>query len=438
VLALGLPGAVYSLLSAQDIQTGVTFSTTGTPAVRIALPEFRPATSDANAQRLTQVFNETLWNDLELSGNIELASRSFYPLGTFALPGDIRPADWRAPGVNASYIGFGTTALNGRTFTVDARFMDLRSPNLDIIIASRYGPGVDSDQAARTLAHSFAAAILERLGFGRGLMGTRIAFVSDRSGNKEIYVMDFDGNNAFAVTAIRNIAITPAWSPDGQRIAYSAWRSGPANIEIISTSGQRFPFQQVQSVSNSTPAWSPDGKSIAFAASGPDGTDIYVADANGANRRRLTQTRAIDISPAWNPATGTQIAFVSRRSGSPQIFVMASDGTDVRQLTNEGGEAANPSYSPDGRNIAFAWQRPGGGGFQIYIHNIATGRNIQLTSDGSNEKPVWSPDGKRIAYQSTQGGATHIFSMLANGTSKRQLTHTGRKNEGPAWSGYLP
>jgi TolB protein len=438
LLALGLPGAVYSLLAAQDrVETGVTFLSRGPGAIRVALPEFQPA-GDSPAAVLNQVFNDTLQNDLAASGNIEVASPSFYPVGRFALPGDIRAEDWRGPGIEAAYIGFGTTAQSGRTFTVEARLMDLRSPSQDIVIAARYGPVPDSEQGARTMAHVFAEAILERLGFGKGVTRTRIAFVSDRSGNKEIHIMDYDGHNQYALTAVQNIAITPAWSPDGQRLAYSAWRLGPANIEIVSVGGQRFPFQQVAGLTNATPAWSPDGRSLAYSSAGPEGTDIYVANADGSGRQRLTFARQIDTSPSWNPATGNEIAFVSRRNGSPQLFVMAKDGTDVRQLTNEGGEAQNPAYSPDGRFIAFAWQRPGGGGFDIYLHTIATGRNTQLTQGaGSNERPAWSPDGKHIAFQSNRNGTTQIYSMLADGKNVRQLTRTGRINEGPAWSGYI-
>jgi TolB protein len=425
-------------MAAQDkIETGILDISSGTPAVRIALPEFRTNSASDTALRLTRVFNETLWNDLEYSGNIELASRSFYPVGSFTVPGDIRAADWKKPGIEAAYIGFGTTTLKDRAFSVQARLMELRTENQDIVVGNQYS-GPDSDQSARALAHAFADAILERLGFGKGITKTRIAFVSDRSGKKEIFVMDFDGSNAYALTAVQNIAITPAWSPDGQRLAYTAWRSGPASIEIVSTTGQRLPFQQIQSVTNTTPAWSPDGNSIAYSSSGPDGTDIYVAAANGSGRQRLTHVPQIDTSPAWNPAGGNEIAFVSRRNGSPQIYIMKKDGTDVRQLTNGGGEAVNPAYSPDGRLIAFAWARPGGGGFDIFVHNIGTGRNAQLTqSAGNNEKPSWAPDGKHIAFQSNRTGTTQIYSMLADGKKVRQLTQTGR-NEGPVWSGYIP
>jgi TolB protein len=289
------------------------------------------------------------------------------------------------------------------------------------------------------LAHTFADEILEKLGFGRGITKTRIAFVSDRSGHKEIYVMDYDGSNVYPLTSIRNIAIMPAWAPDGQKIAYAAWRGAgrPANIEIVSLAGQRLTFTQNESVTNSTPSWSPDGGSVAY-SSGAGGTDIYAADWNGRSARRLTSTPQIDTSPFWNPATGRQIAFVSRRSGTPQIYTMESDGTNVQRVINDGGDAENPAWSPDGRLIAFAWQRSGSGYFDIYIHNLATGRNTQLTQNaGNNERPSRAPDGKHIAFQSNRTGTTQIYSMLADGKRVRQLTSTGRINEGPAWSGYV-
>jgi TolB protein len=115
---------------------------------------------------------------------------------------------------------------------------------------------------------------------------------------------------------------------------------------------------------------------------------------------------------------------------------MDIEGTNVTRVINDGGAAVNPAWSPDGQRIAFAWQRSGAP-FDIYIHELATGRNTQLTQGaGNNERPSWAPDGRHLVFQSTRTGTTQIFSMLANGTKVKQLTRTGR-NEGPAWSGYI-
>jgi TolB protein len=249
--------------------------------------------------------------------------------------------------------------------------------------------------------------------------------------------MDYDGNNARPLTAIGDLAIEPAFSPDGQKVAYVTWRSGQVSIEIITLSnGRRAPFDQAQGVTNHTPAWSPDSSMLAYSSG--HGADIIVADWNGKGSRRITQTPTSDFSPSWNPKTGKQIAFVSNRTGTPQIFIMESDGTNVRRILDEGGDMENPAWSPDGLFIAFAWQKARTGVYDIYLHEISTGRTVQLTQDsGRNERPTWAPDGKHLAFQSDRTGTTQIYSMLANGSQVRQLTTRG-KNEGPTWSGYMP
>jgi TolB protein len=116
---------------------------------------------------------------------------------------------------------------------------------------------------------------------------------------------------------------------------------------------------------------------------------------------------------------------------------MDAEGTNARRVIDDGGTAVNPAWSPDGQRIAFAWQKSRTSYFDIYVHDLATGRNDQLTDNVSNnERPTWAPDGRHIAFESTRNGSTHIYSMLADGTKVRQLTQTG-KNQGPAWSAYI-
>lgn len=415
--------------------------------MRIALPEFRPATPDAKLNHLADVFNETLWNDLDFSGNLLLASRSFYPLGSFVSPGDIHPADWMKTGLEAQYISFGSVAMGtGRfagQFTADVRFMDLKV-NQEVIPGQRMGGGNDTDAAARVVAHGWADMILENLGFGKGVARTSIAYVSgDRI--KEIYTMDYDGNDAKPLTALGDLAITPAWSPDGTSIAFEGYRGNVTNIEVVSRSGgipKPFPSP---SGNNITPAWSPDGSRIAFSSSrgnnGKAGNEIYVANANGSGLSRLVPRASVghagDVSPVWNPKTGRQIAFISDRSGSQQIWRVNDDGSSLTRIFNDGGDAEMPSWSPDGNFIAFAWMKSGTSHYDIYVHDLVTDHNTQLTQNaGNNEKPTWSPDGKHIAFQSDRAGnRIQIYSMLADGNKVRQLTKNG-ENKAPAWSGF--
>jgi TolB protein len=429
-LAFVLFLAPISVLALQDI-TGIVGRNAPT-AIRIAVPELQFTTATAQTATLAKVFNQTLWNDLDFSGNLELAPRDFYPAGTFSKPGEIKVEDWTKPGVTAQYVVYGELTLSSSRFNARGYMRDLGSEQDNI--ANNFIGTYDED-GARNAAHNFADKILEQLGFGKGIARTQIAFVSSRSGDKEIWIMDYDGNSQRKLTAIRNIAMAPRWSPVDDRIAFTAWRAGQPQIEIWSSSGEKHGFAQPTGFINNVPAWSPDGKQIAFASTRHGNMEIYIANADGSETKRLTTSPTIDTSPAINPATGAQIAFISKRSGTAELYIMDSDGTNLTRITEEGGEVGNPAYSPDGKMIAFAWQKPRSGGFDIYLYDGV--RNFkQLTNEsGNNERPAWAPDGKHIVFQSNRTGSTQIWSMTVDGKKVRQLTNSAGINEGPTWSG---
>ena len=137
----------------------------------------------------------------------------------------------------------------------------------------------------------------------------RIAFVSDRDGNEEIYVINTDGSDVTRLTDNEATDEGASWSPDGLRIAFVSYRGLLSDFEI------------------------------------------YVMNADGSDVRRLTHGGR-DIEPSWSP-DGLRIAFASYRGlqFDFEIYVMNADGSDVRRLTH-GGRNADPSWSPDGRRIA--------------------------------------------------------------------------------------
>ena len=427
--------AVLDSAMSQQIRTG---TSQGIIGVKIAVPEFQPVAGDAKTTALAAVFNKVLWDDLDYSGGLTLVSRSLYPLGKFSGPGDIKPDDWTTPAADAQFLAFGNIRAGSGAMSVEARLWDLKSPQNREAIGQRLG-NEDSEEGARLIAHNFADAIIELIGGGiRGIGRTRIAYISERTtGVKELYVMEYDGNDSQPLTAYKSIVTTPAWSPDGEKIAFTSYRKGAPDIEILSREDRRpFAFERAGGTTT-TPAWSPDGSQIAFATSKDGNMEIYVADWNGKNMRRLTVNKEfVDISPVWNPRTSREIAFTSDRSGSPQVYIMDADGTNVRRLVEEGGHAVEAAWSPDGQRIAFAWQRARTSNFDIYFHDLATGMNTQITHDaGDNERPTWAPDGRHIAFESSRTGSKQIFSMILDGSKIRQLTNTG-KNTKPAWSGF--
>src|SRR5262249_33972595 len=213
---------------------------------------------------------------------------------------------------------------------------DVRNPSAQPVVGKVYR-GAPTDLQVRKFAHQFADEIISKLSGGLpSVASTQIAFVSARTGSKEIWVMDYDGANQRPLTSLRSISLTPRWSPDGSRIAFTCFApySGIISAQICMYSmdtGKLVAFPRFRGT-NITPAWSPDGTQIIFSSSMQSNPELYVSDINGAHPKRLTFSHGANMSPAWNPKTGQTIAFVSDRGGSPQLYLMNSDGTSVTKI----------------------------------------------------------------------------------------------------------
>ena len=271
-----------------------------------------------------------------------------------------------------------------------------------------------------------------------GIAESQIYFVSDRSGHKEIWAMDYDGSNQHQLTHLGSIALSPRISPDGSRLAFSALTKTGWEIMMYSLDLNRIAqlsaHRRDESFSGMVGGRHASWRFLPRAAASPKS---MLPMPPGANLHRMTTAKGPDVSPVWNRKTDAQIAFVSGRTGLPQIYTMEADGTNQQRMTDQ-GYAVSPNWSPNGQFLTLAWVRKYGpgepGSSDIYLMDIASKQWVQLTHDGGrNDFPSWSPDGRHIVFQSSRSGKEEIWSMLADGTKVQQLTFTGRNTQ-PNWS----
>jgi TolB protein len=457
-LVLLLAG-VFLILDAQS-QTdivGIISKEAGRPF--IAIPDLK---GSGEAQQFMTAFNGTLWGDVSGSGVFRMVPKTMYPLNPPQQPSDfVQPpplpeptrgkrntqltapltgggrwlADWSSPPVSATYLAFGYTAVQNGVFVLYGYLYDLRGQGNPQVIGKRYLGSVD-EAGARKTAHEFAADILATLG-QKSLFGTHIYFVSDRTGHKEIWMMDPDGNNQRQITRFNSISIQPDVAPDGSKVAFTSYyRLNPA-IFVFSVDPVRdLRFYNQRASVNSSPSFTPDGKQIVYSSSAPNDRccRIFIANLDGTGWRPITGYSAIDTEPKVNPKTGNSMVFTSGRSGPQQIYEMNMDGTNVERLSDGTGEAGNPAWHPDGQIIAFAWTRGyAAGAWNVFWMDVASRKYTQLThGEGRNENPSWAPDGRHIVFASTRAGGSQIYTMLADGTQVQRLTSSGR-NERPVW-----
>ena len=265
----------------------------------------------------------------------------------------------------------------------------------------------------------------------------RIAFISERDGNREVYVMNPDG------TGLQNLTEHPAqdgdasWAPARDRLAFVSDRSGNSDIFLMNADGSG-PTQITFSASDQIhPAWSPSGAFIAYVSDEDGDWEIFVMSATGTGVVQLTHNTAWDSYPSWAPDS-RKLVFTSDRDGDYELYLYDLETHTETRLTHNAASDAFPAWSPAGEEIAFTSARDGQ--LELYLLDLTTipQRVTRLTytapRDAANRYPTWSSDGLWLAFTSWRDGNGEIYVIRRDGWGLSNLTNHPATDESPAWA----
>ena len=246
------------------------------------------------------------------------------------------------------------------------------------------------------LAHIICDDIVEKLTGKKGIAKSKILFVCDKTGKKQIYMIDYDGFNLKQITDFEYLVGYPRYL-ERNDILFVSYEDGWPKISKMNILTNELKTLISKPGLNACVSVSKKAKEIAVVLSQSGNPEIYIADFNGEIKKRLTYYNGIDSSPSISP-DGKYIAFVSDRSGKPQIYIMDKDGYGAKRISFISNYNTAPSFSPDGNYLAYIFSESGVYGLAIYDLNTQKTRTIS----GLNcEEFSWAPDSRHIVYSKT-------------------------------------
>ena len=274
----------------------------------------------------------------------------------------------------------------------------------------------------------------------------QIAFVSDRAGIPQIYLLDTDGSNVHPITNLSDGVCQPDWSPDGTKIVFVTPCQVGQDVfkgsSLFTVHADGTNLFQLPSIPGGDfePAWSPDGSRIVFTSLRDGYMQIYSFNLEDESVQRLTNTAKDEFArqPAWSPF-GNQIAYSIRRYGAYQIWTMTDTGQSPEQITESSYAFWDmlPSWSPDGTVILYN-QRFTDNPLEIWLMSIRYenrgNEGIDMESEHLSIQDVdYSEDGLWLAFEGKDGHNHDIYLMTATGASRTRLTTDPGNDFDPVW-----
>ena len=275
---------------------------------------------------------------------------------------------------HASYLLAGDITYAAPYFTIKIYVYDISTRTA---VFAKAFKGTES--SLRRLAHIASDQIVAALMGKRGIADTKIAFANNSTRHKEIYVVDYDGENLQKLTNDKSIAILPRWSKDG-KIFYTTYKYKNPDIFAIDLRAGKIAPVIIRGGLSLIGGVSPDGKALAFTSSGGTNPSIYIYNLETHSKTRITNKASVDGSPSYSP-DGKYITFVSNRAGNPQIYVMELATGETRPLTKTFNWSDSPQWSPTGEWIVFTGRESPYHPMDIFLVDLTGTQIRRLTTD---------------------------------------------------------
>src|SRR5689334_7613135 len=359
-------GSTGSVARADEPQGGVVIDVN--KPRRTAYPIAIPLSPDGDGTASREVMTVASF-DLNVSGIFKVLDPAGFLADLKAEGLGVDPKKWKDAGA------YGVIKYRVTAGDVEFRLYE---------VAKGAAPSLTKTYSRRTelrqIVHRWCNEVVKYYTGEPGFFGSKIAFAVKAKTGNQIYAMDFDGANAYAVSRNSSTNMFPAWSPSGGQIAYTSYMRNNPDLYVGPAGGGRPKQLSKHRGMNTGASWSPDGSKIALTLSKDGSPDIYIISASdGSVIRRLTNDKAIDTSPAWSP-DGSQIAFVSDRNGGPQIFVVPAGGGAARQVSKAGSYNTTPTWSPrPGKQIIAYTTRDAT--YDIVTLDLGSGQMTRITQN---------------------------------------------------------
>ncbi len=260
-----------------------------------------------------------------------------------------------------------------------------------------------------------------------------MVYISKASGNFDIYINDFQGNEK-QLTTNPSWDWSPVWNPASGAIIYYSYVNDTFQIRKMSIDGD---LMKIDTKGLTEFNLSPDGTSVVMEENQGDNRQLVLISLEDMNRRTsITDSASYNGRAKWSPDS-KKIVYISDRDGNNEVYLYDLVSKSTTRLTEKETSEKYLTWAPDSKRIAYTTEYYEEGEpdrNDVFVMDITSLETTQITNNQYEDSEIiWSPDGNKIAFHSKRDSVDHIFTMNVDGTGVKQITSQNTYHGEPSW-----